>query len=105
MTRPELCKHSGLANSTVSRWVEILRAKPNLIYVESYRRRADRGNWQEVFAAGYMQDDAPRPVPMTAAEYRRRHKVKVNKLKEKEDERKYSSKSTSRLCEPSQCNV
>lgn len=78
MTQPEIAEATGLVNSTVSRWLKVLHNKPNLVYIERWQRRSDRGNWQAVWAFGYMQFDADRPQRMSDAEYRRRWLRKRN---------------------------
>lgn len=75
---------SGLANSTISRWVGCFHAKPgNLIYIVGWRRRADRGNWSAVYALGPGMDDEPRPKAMSANQYYVRYRNKQAAIAEK----------------------
>ena len=79
-TRVELQELTGLCNSTITRWVRLLRKskgslKPGVIYVESWKRVGDRGNWSEVFAVG-TYCDAPKPKALESAEYAKRWRAK-----------------------------
>jgi len=63
---------TGLANSTVSRYIRILHAKPNTVYIAEWRRTGSRGNWSAVWAWGYKEFDAPKPKPLENGEYQKR---------------------------------
>jgi hypothetical protein len=81
-------EHTGLCNSTVSRWVRLLRntnGKNNLIYVYDYVRTGSRGNWAERFLLGYGMHDAPKPKPLTAAQYAKRWRNKQLKKANPDD--------------------
>lgn len=75
-TQPEIMEVSGLANSTVSRYLRILHQKPNLVYIADWRRTGTRGNWSAVWAWGYKEYDAPKPKPLTSGEYNKRWRKK-----------------------------
>jgi hypothetical protein len=72
MTQPEIIEATGLCNSTVSRWLRVLHTRPNLVYIESWRRVGSRGNWSAVWSAGFYCQDALKPAPLTNAQYTKR---------------------------------
>jgi hypothetical protein len=76
MSQPEIIEATGLANSTVSKYLKVLHTSPNLVYIDHWTRRNMRGNWQAKWALGYMLSDAPRPKPMTTAQYCARYRAK-----------------------------
>ena len=76
MTQPEIMEITGLANSTVSRWLQKLHTRPSLVYIHSYRRVGTRGNWSKVWAAGFHGTDAIKPKPMEAGQYQKRWRNK-----------------------------
>ena len=78
LSRPELEEVTGLTNSTISRWIQMLR-DAKLVYVADYRRDSDRGNWIELLRWGYMMPDTTRPKRMSDREYRRRYNIKRQK--------------------------
>ena len=78
LSRPEIGEVTGLTNSTVSRWIQMLR-DAKLVYVADYRRDSDRGNWIELFHWGYMRPDATRPKRMSDREYRSRYNIRRQK--------------------------
>jgi transcription initiation factor TFIIIB Brf1 subunit/transcription initiation factor TFIIB len=75
-TQPEIMEVSGLANSTVSRYLRILHQKPNVVYIADWRRIGTRGNWSAVWAWGYKAYDVPKPKPLTSGEYNKRWRKK-----------------------------
>lgn len=76
LSRPQLQEITGLANSTISRWVEFFRAA-KLVYVADYKRTSDRGQWIELFSWGYNMPDATKPLPKSDAEYRATYRRKL----------------------------
>jgi len=76
MTQPEIIEATGLCNSTVSRWLRILHNKPNLVYIESWRRVGSRGNWSAVWSSGFYLTDALKPPPLTNSQYNKRWRAK-----------------------------
>lgn len=84
MTKKEIIDATGLTDSTVCRWVNFLHNKPNLVYIESWRRIGKRGNWAAVWAAGYMLTDTLKPKPLTVAQYSKRWRQKKAKAQQQE---------------------
>jgi len=76
MTQPEIMEVTGLANSTISRWLMKLHTRPSLVYIHSYRRVGTRGNWSKVWSAGFHGTDAVKPKPLKAGEYQKRWRNK-----------------------------
>lgn len=75
-TQPELIEVTGLANSTISRYLGILHSKPNIVYIAEWRRKSERGNPSAVWAWGYKEFDAPKPKALSSAEYNKRWRKK-----------------------------
>lgn len=75
LSKTQLREVTGLSNSTISRWMARLHTKPNLVYIESYRK-GRRGNPTAIWAAGYMMTDAVRPRALTPTEYSRTYRAK-----------------------------
>jgi hypothetical protein len=80
LTQPQIIEITGLANSTVSRWLRFFdsstKESKNLVYIADWKRRAERGNWQACWMLGYGMANVPKPKPMTSSEYHRRWKKK-----------------------------
>ena len=81
MTQPEIQEVTGITNSTVSRWLQILHADypNNLVYIHGWRRVGTRGNYSAVWGAGFGMLDAPKPKPLTSAQYAKRWREKKAK--------------------------
>lgn len=73
----EIIEKTGLANSTVSKWLAKLHQGPdNLVYIHSWKRVGGRGNWTAMWAWGYKMLDAPKPKPLTSSQYNKRWRAK-----------------------------
>jgi hypothetical protein len=69
-SRTELQEITGLANSTVSRWVKILSTgKDKVLYISTWKRFSDRGQWIACYSLGYGMADTLKPRRQTNAEY------------------------------------
>ena len=76
-TKAELHELTGLTNTTVSRWVNVLAAgKERILYIAEYKRTGDRGNWAALYSLGYGMPDAIKPKPLTQSEYAKRWRAK-----------------------------
>jgi hypothetical protein len=80
VTRAHIREHTGLSQTTVNRWLAVLRIRPNnLIYISKYTRSATVGPYTEWYRFGFCEADVPRPVPLTKSErmarIRRRNRV------------------------------
>lgn len=73
VTRAHIREHTGLSQTTVNRWLAVLRQAPgNLVYISRYTRSVNVGPYTEWFSFGYCQQDVPRPKPLTRAERNKR---------------------------------
>ncbi len=80
LTQPQIQKHTGLVNSTVSRWLGVLHSKPeNLVYIVDWIRTGSRGNYSAVWAAGYCMEDKPKPAALSSSEYNKKWRKKKAK--------------------------
>jgi hypothetical protein len=77
LTQKELIEITGLANSTISRWLALFHRKPNCVYIADWKRTSDRGQWAAMWAWGYLGFDKPKPKPLTMAQYNARWRTKV----------------------------
>lgn len=79
-TQPEIVEITGLANSTVSRWINFLHTSTkevkNLVYIADWKRTGERGCWAACWSLGYGMADKPKPKPMTMSEYNKRWRAK-----------------------------
>jgi len=67
--RAEIREHTGLSQTTVNRWLAVLRIAPgNLIYISKYTRSATVGPYTEYFKFGFCQEDVLRPKPLSKQE-------------------------------------
>ena len=82
-SKTELQELTGLANSTISRWMAVL-SNPNdkhrIVYIAEWKRFAERGNWTAMFMMEYGMPDAPKPKPLTMSEYNKRWRANQLKL-------------------------
>lgn len=79
-TQSEIVEITGLANSTVSRWINFLHTSSkevkNLVYIADWRRTGERGCWAACWSLGYGMADKPKPKPMTMSQYNKRWRAK-----------------------------
>jgi len=73
-TKEELSEKTGLVIGTVTKWMAILQRR-KLVYICEWRKGI-AGAPAAVWAWGYEKSDAPRPKPMTQAQYDARRRAK-----------------------------
>lgn len=66
---------TGLGNTTVSRWMQMLH-RSELVYIADWSRVGTRGNWTAMWAFGYQRADKPKPKALTNAEYLKRYRLR-----------------------------
>lgn len=81
VTKTELMDELGLASGTVVKWLKLLGSedqnKPGrLVYVSGWTRPGSRGNYAAQWSYGFEMLDAPKPKPMTSAQYARRYRLR-----------------------------
>lgn len=76
--RAEIREHTGLSETTVNRWLAVLRLRPgNLIYICEFRRPVNVGPYTEYYRFGFCEYDVPRPPPLTKAERNQRAALRM----------------------------
>ena len=79
-SKSELHELTGLTNTTVSRWMAVLASgKDRIVYIESWHRKGTRGCYTAMWRMGWGMPDAPKPAPLTAAQYAKRWRNKQEK--------------------------
>jgi predicted DNA-binding WGR domain protein len=73
VSKYKLQELTGLGNTTVSRWMQMLH-RSQLVYIAKWDRVGTRGNWTALWAFGYQRVDALKPKPLTNAEYLKRYR-------------------------------
>lgn len=73
-TRAQLKELVGITDGTLRKWLTILRRR-RLWYVWDYQKNP-AGHPTEILAWGFEMCDAPRPKPMTQAQYEERRRMK-----------------------------
>ena len=76
-SKTELHELTGLTNTTISRWMNVLSAgKDRIVYVAEWKRFGDRGCYTAMWALGYGMPDAVKPKALTHSQYAKRWRAK-----------------------------
>lgn len=79
LSQYEIIEKTGLCNSTVSRWLRFLNASSkdtkNLVYIAEWKK-GKAGNPTALWMMGFDMPNAPRPKPLTAAQYCKNWRIK-----------------------------
>jgi len=76
-SKTELHEITGLTNTTISRWMQVLSTgKDRIVYIESWQRKGTRGCWTAMWKMGHGMPDAVRPKALSSSQYNKRWRVK-----------------------------
>ena len=76
-SKTELHEITGLTNTTISRWMQVLSTgKDRIVYIESWQRKGTRGCWTAMWKMGHGMPDAVRPKALSSSQYNKRWRTK-----------------------------
>lgn len=79
-SKTELHELTGLTNTTISRWMNVLSAgKDRIVFIAEWKRVGKAGCQTAFWSLGYGMPDAVKPKALTGAQYSKRRRIKAAK--------------------------